>query len=398
MIADRPFTITPLERFRLGIARNAAGWLAFVRERAADVTALEQEFTNLIKAISQALAEPPANASGLDLVVALWPLIERRGHWLGWEPVLREALALCRRLDRPALEAQLLDHLGDLARTLGDSRRGLAAQKQALAIYRRLGDQAAAGHTLNRLSQQHLALGDYPAAAQCSQEATMLLAQTGNRADLAAAYNDLGLIDQHDGKWESALQHHIEAEALFAALGDLSSQAKAVHNQGEVHRYQRRADQAEACFGRAAAMHVAAGDEINAARSRVTLGIALHGSGETAQALAIHREVEPLFRSLGDRPWLARVLNNQGVFFATLGHANEAALAYEEAADLHLGNADPVMAASSLLNWAELLLDQSRPTDAQERLNQAGELLRSVPAPPAWVMRTYDTLIARTSS
>ena len=95
-----------------------------------------------------------------------------------------------------------------------------------------------------------------------------------------------------------------------------------------------------------------AGDEINAARSRVILGVALHGKGQTEQALAMHREVEPLFRRLSDRPWLARVVNNQGVFLATLGRTVEAAQAYEEAVELHLINADRALAASSLLNWA----------------------------------------------
>jgi len=132
-----------------------------------------------------------------------------------------------------------------------------------------------------------------------------------------------------------------------------------------------------------------------AARSQVTLGILLHSQGQTEQALTIHRKVEPLFRRLGDRPWLARVLNNQGVFLSTLGRPTEAALAYEEAAGLHLGNADPALAASSLLNWAELLLDLGQEAQARPPLERAGQLLAALPAPPAWVMRTYETLNGR---
>jgi len=119
------------------------------------------------------------------------------------------------------------------------------------------------------------------------------------------------------------------------------------------------------------------------------------GPPDSIHPLSAHREVEPLFRRLGDRPWLARVLNNEGVFLAALGRPAEAALAYEEAAALHLANADPVMAASTLLNWAELLADDGRPAEAQVHLEKARQLLGALPAPPAWVMRTCETLTAR---
>lgn len=138
-----------------------------------------------------------------------------------------------------------------------------------------------------------------------------------------------------------------------------------------------------------------AGDEINAARSRVILGVVLHGKGQTEQALTMHREVEPLLRRLSDRPWLARVVNNQGVFLATLGQTAEAAQAYEEAVELHLVNADHSLAASSLLNWAELLLDHGQATEARTRLEQAEELLFALPSPPAWVVQTYEILTRR---
>jgi Tfp pilus assembly protein PilF len=105
--------------------------------------------------------------------------------------------------------------------------------------------------------------------------------------------------------------------------------------------------------------------------------------------------VEPLFRRLGDRPWLARVVNNQGVFLTALGRRVEAAHAYEEAAELHLIIADRALAASSLLNWAELMLDHGQVAEAQMRLERAQELLSALLSPPAWVVRTCEALTRR---
>jgi tetratricopeptide (TPR) repeat protein len=284
---QQPLLSQHLERFRQKIADNATGWLCFIRQHTHDVSTLDVEFANLTKAISQALLEPLAYAAGLDLVVALWPFVELRGRWLGWESVLQEALVVCRDLERAEVEAQLLDQLGELARIVGDSERALLWQEQSLHAYRRLEDQPRVGQILNHLSMQHLALGNYTSAAQCSQEAVETFAQTGERTDLAAALNNLGLIYQQSGQWELANRQHAEAAALFEASGDSRGQAKAIHNQGEVYRHSRRPDEATDCFRRATALLTSIGDEINAARSRVSLSIVLHGLGQTGQALAI---------------------------------------------------------------------------------------------------------------
>ncbi len=384
-----------LERFRQRIADNATGWSSFVRERGGDVAALEREFPNLARAVEQALLEPRAHLAGLELTVALWPFVEQRGHWLTWQRILRDALAVARRLRRPALEAQLLDQSGELARILGDSRRGLVLQEQALALYGELGDRIGRGRVLTHLSMQHIALGDHPAADRCSREAEQIFAEAGRQAELAGALNNRGLVCQHAGQWEAALELHRRAAALYEALGDRRSQAKAIHNLGEDFRQLRRLAEAADCFQQAAAMHVAVGDEINAARSRMSAGIILHATGQTEAALAVHREVEPLFRRLGDRPWLARAVNNQGVFLAALGRVDEAAAAYAEATELHLTNGDGALAASTQLNWAELLLDNGRPAEARSHLAQAEALLAALPTPPAWVLRTYETLKQR---
>lgn len=384
-----------LARFRQRIADNAIGWSRFVHAQGRDLAALDREFPNLARAVEQALLEPGARLAGLELAIALWPFVEQRGHWLAWQRVLDDALTVCQRLDRPALEAQLLDQSGELARILGDSRRGLVRQEQALEIYRRLRDPIGRGRVLTHLSMQHLALGDHPAADRCSQEAADIFTETGRQAELAGALNNRGLVCQQAGQWELALALHQRAAELYQTLGDRRSQAKAIHNLGEDYRQLRRLDEAADCFRQAAAIHTAVGDEVNAARSRMAVGIILHAIGQTEAALAIHQEVEPLFRRLGDRPWLARAINNQGVFLAALGRVDQAAAVYAAATELHLTNGDVAFAASTLLNWTELLLDNGRTEEAQQRLAQAEALLATLAMPPAWVKRTYEAMRQR---
>ena len=75
-------------------------------------------------------------------------------------------------------------------------------------------------------------------------------------------------------------------------------------------------------------------------RSRTSLAILLHQQGQHEAALDLHREIEKFYRRLGDRPMLARVINNEGAFLSVLGRWDDAALAYEQATQMHreIGN------------------------------------------------------------
>ena len=66
---------------------------------------------------------------------------------------------------------------------------------------------------------------------------------------------------------------------------------------------------------------------------------------------------------------LARVINNEGAFLLALGRRDDAALAYEQAAQMHLEIGNLGDAAISLLNWAEILLDRGDAEQARTRLS-----------------------------
>ncbi len=129
MIGSQTVSSAYLDRFRLGIARNAAGWLAFVKQQDRDIPALDQEFPNLTRAVSQALLEPTAGEAGIALALALCPLIERRRPGIGWEKLLERALAVSDNLHRRADRAGLLDRRGRLARYRGRFRAGTHAAR-----------------------------------------------------------------------------------------------------------------------------------------------------------------------------------------------------------------------------------------------------------------------------
>ena len=134
---------------------------------------------------------------------------------------------------------------------------------------------------------------------------------------------------------------------------------------------------------------------MSAVRPRTSLAILLHQQGQHEAALALNREIEVVYRRLGDRPMLARVINNTGAFLLALGRRDDATRAYEQAAHMHLESGNLGDAAISLLNWAEILLDRGDVKQAQTHLRRAGELLDALPDPPAPVRQYHAALLER---
>ena len=183
---------------------------------------------------------------------------------------------------------------------------------------------------------------------------------------------------------------------MFEAQGNGRGQAKALHNQGEAHLRQDCWAEAEPLFQRSIAKAVVAGDEVGAVRSRTAMAILLYQQGQHEGALRLHREIELFYRRLGDRPMLARVINNEGACLIALARWNEAAQAFELAAQMHRESGNLGEAATSLLNWAEILLDKDAAEQAQARLQQAAELIDALPGPSTQLRQQYANLQERT--
>ena len=371
----------PLARFRRKIGENARAWLAFAQAHRPESADLGRELANLDRAANQALLEPTAWPDGLALVVALWPFIEWHGYWLAWREVLDRALVVCRRLDDLAVEVEITDELGELARSLGENPAALAWQEQALNLARRLGNQAVIGRVLVHLSQQYLPQGQYSAAKACCEEAIALLEPLGAGGEIASAYNNWGITYLEEGLMTPALAYLVLAESMFDAQGNRRGQAKAIHNQGETYLRQGLWAEAEPLYERSIALATAAGDELGAVRSRASLATLLHEQGQHETALGINHEIERFYRRLGDRRMLARVINNQGAFFFKLSRWEEADQAFEQAAQIHLESGNLGEAATSVLNGAEILLDRGAREEALTRLQRAAEILDAMSSP-----------------
>ncbi|MCS6845292.1 MAG: tetratricopeptide repeat protein [Caldilineales bacterium] len=395
-----PATSDLRERFRRKIALNADHYLRFVEAHRYDPQLLAREMANIVKAAELALSEEGAWQSGIALVESGQRLAELRGHLGLWRALTEQALAVCRRLAAAGLaeaaehEGALLDNLGEIARTLGETGAAKRYFEAALERYRAIGRPAGVGRVLAHLSQVYLHTGDVLAADRCCAEAASVLAED-DLAELALLYNNWGLVTSRLRRTEEAQAHYRQAEALFARLGNVRGQAKVLNNLGQLY-YEMGRPEAEAYFLRALELYRRLGDDPHAARTQVNLGAFYHDIlGRTEHALQLHQAVEPVFRRLGDRLYQAHTKNNIGVFLADLGRREEAREAYQQAAQLYLELDDRTSAAGALANLAEVLLDLGHQSEAAASLVRARTLLDGVDHPPRWVTTQFAALAAR---
>ena len=381
--------------FQQSIGLNAQAWAEFVYENQAALRSLDFEQANLSKAAWQALQEPAAWQSGLDLLSALWPYIELSGKWLQWQELLEQALAVSRQAGQRDDEAYLLLKLGELARILGDFPTALARQQSALDLWRELGDPLGTGRALVTMSQVYLATGNQVAAESCCRDGIAILQDLDAPGELAVGFNNLGIICQEQGREDEAMAHYEQAAQLFQLTGNVRGQAKLANNLGRVYQSQAHLEQAAGCFQQAIVLYRQVGDDIHVARTQVNLGIVLYENGQVGEALALHQEVEPVFRRLGDRPWTARVVNNEGVFLQAMGRLAEAQAAFEQAGRIYREIGDVPRAAQSLTNCADLQLDFGRLAEARAYLSRVDELICSLSSPPRWVVEGHADQLAR---
>ena len=118
---------------------------------------------------------------------------------------------------------------------------------------------------------------------------------------------------------------------MFETQGDVGQPPKRSTTRGGPTRPERLAEP-NPLYQQSILLALEAADEVGAVRSRTALAILLYQQGQHEAALDLHREIEKYYRRLGDRPMLARVINNEGAFLLALGRWEDAARSFEQAA------------------------------------------------------------------
>lgn len=305
----------------LRVEANAIGALANVSADRGDLAAA-REYHRRSLAIRERIGDTRGAAADLNnlglLAQEIGDLEEARRQF-------EAALELNRRDGRDEIAATNLVNLAGLASLAGDFPRAESLYEDALAAWRAEEMWAETAEALRGLGQLEMRRGNYPAARESLGEAVTILERTGPVAEALVAQGELAAALAASGELQRAIDQlrraqdradasvvpldvraslvlaradlavqlnafaeadrlYSRANALFREAGDVAGQAEA--QQGRAMLFLEREDHASAqrLLEAVHRTQLAAGNRRSAALTRLALGEAARGLGDTVVA------------------------------------------------------------------------------------------------------------------
>jgi len=400
-----------VKRHKLGVAAAAAVLLIILVGTAGTTIG----FLRAVRAEKKAVEEATTATRVSDFLVDLFKVSdpsEARGNTITAREILdRGAKKVEEELaGQPAIQARLMDTMGQVFQSLGLFDQALPLLKSALEIRRNTqGDRSLdVASSLQSYGYLLIAKGDYAAAEPLLQEALAVRRRLlGNgHADVASSLASLGELNYMKGNFERAEKffresldlrrrtfgrEHIEISNI---LNDLAMTLKAKGDYGE----------AEPMYRESLAMRqkLLGSDHPAIAQSLNNLGMFLYqmflnkkNDGVEAEKL-LRQALEMNRRMLGnEHPEVSTNLNNLALLLREKGDYDQAIALFREVTEIdrkNLGDEHPYV-ANAMKNLAAALVRKGDYESAQELFRQALGIQRKTFAEQSWQVATTKLLL-----
>ena len=246
-----------------------------------------------------------AAASGLHeiawkLPAAAMSFYYRRSHWGDWVVTHQIGLNSARAIADRLGEAWMLNSLG-MAYGVQRMEEAVACFEQALAIYRELGDERGEARAANNVAQAYVDLRRFDHALSAAQRSLAIQRLKGNRYLEGVTLGILGRACRELGRFAEAIAHLEEALAIFRELGQQYGEADSLADMGDTCLSLGQVDDAIARLRESLAIRREIGDAHGEAVTLRLLGLAVHRTGDRAQAHDLIAEAVRLFEDRGDQ-------------------------------------------------------------------------------------------------
>ncbi len=139
----------------------------------------------------------------------------------------QQALAICRKIDKPAWEAWSLESIGDVLHSRGDLAAAQRAYEEAMAIRKKVQNESGRAGILDSLSGLLFDMGHLDQAQEAAQEAMAIQAKLGENETRAATALSLADVLMESGRAEEAVRLAREASTQFEKSREAGNEALA---------------------------------------------------------------------------------------------------------------------------------------------------------------------------
>jgi tetratricopeptide (TPR) repeat protein len=359
------------------------------------ITARELLDQGTEKVVRELKNQPAVQAKLLDTIGQLY---ENIGLHDRAQPLLEEALKLRRQtLGNESLDvATTLNHLGEVIRLKGDYARSEPLFREALTLRRKLlgAEHKDVAESLNRLGHLLVGRGNFSEAESLLREALAMRRKLlGDEcAEVAESLYSLGELMRNTGK------HH-DAEILYRQALDLRRKcyggdhplvADSLDALGAVLQEQGDFKGTEVLCREMLAMRrrLFGEEHPDVASSLGNLAVALHGQNKYDEAEQLYRQVLTLpHKPFGEEhPYLATTMSNLATLYRNKGDYEKAGALYRQSLAMRrrlLGDEHPDV-GGSLYNLAVLLYFKGEYAEAEKTERQAIDIYQKSLKPDYW--------------
>jgi tetratricopeptide (TPR) repeat protein len=290
----------------------------------------------------------------------------------------QEALELYRRGKDLKGEAETLNSIGVVHRSLGEMLKALDKFNESLRIIRAVGDREGEAVTLNNIGAVYLSLGEMQRALDKFNEALPIRQAIGDRRGEANSLNNIGAVYLSLGEMRKAMEKYNEVLQIRRAIGDREGEADTLNNIGMAYQSLGEMRKAMEKYNEVLQIRRAIGDREGEVVTLNNIGTAYQSLGEMQKALDKHNEALPIMRAIGYRSGEAATLNNIGAVYQSLGEMQRALDKFNEALSIRQAIGDRRGEANTLNNIGRVYESLGEMRKAMEKYNEALPIVRAI--------------------
>jgi tetratricopeptide (TPR) repeat protein len=370
---------TPVDPlFAQFIATNIAYW----QERVTgindeSISTLDDDKGNLFQAVQFGLAYPTTTAEAVELVITLFPLIERRGYWSEWVPIVLQAID---QAETSQKRAQLLNQLGTLYRVLHLLDKALEAHGRVITV----SDAEIPSDTVVKahihMASIYYLQHAYDSAHHHGEIALALMPASSPNSDRASLYNTLGLIAVDRGMYQEALTLYQSAVELYRMTDEMTYLAMTIDNMGIAYDRSGNLHQAMQCFDESIAILNQTSSEMQKSMVLLNKGITFYKLGDLVHAEEMLRKAySPYLQQSSSLRHKAFVTSNLGCIILEQNRPQEAAYFFSIAVTLWEEMDDTLMLGNTLGDLGRAHIAMLNIEEARWHLDRALELVAQFP-------------------
>lgn len=378
-------------RFIKSITANIAYWTTESQDlRDETLPALDAERENILHAVQVGLRLPQTFAATAELALQSFLLVERRGYWREWMPVLQQLIAT-ENDDHLRLKFNLLKQLGELQRLDRQLQAAVESHQAALNSAQQLADQEAVAQAKIGLSEDYRALRQYSQAEQYALMALEWFTSQKAKRWLAVTLNTLGLIAQSRGEWVLSEQRLTRAVALWQQIEQPTELARSLNNLALTLQESGKFEEALRCYRDAATLLSQTASELEKVKLQISLGTLYFGLKQWPKAEAAFKKANSDYlHNSGHLYYRALIAQNLGNVLLIQKRFNKAEGHLRYGIELWEQVDDKLMLANSLGTLGQTLAGQGQAKEARRLLGQAISLLAPYSADNALARELLD--------